>query len=108
MANVRLDTKQITDWKSFHLQCKKEFGFPDFYGMNMNAWIDCLTYLDENDEMSNIHLATGEMLHIEVSDTKDFNSRLPEIFDALVECSAFVNRGYVDNGKSPVLSLLFL
>ena len=108
MANVRLDTKRITDWKSFHLLCKEEFGFPDFYGMNMDAWIDCLTYLNEGDGMSHFHLAKAEMLYIEVSDTEDFNSRLPEIFDALVECSAFVDRRYVDDRKSPVLSLLFV
>ena len=89
---VSLDTKQISDWNSFHLLCKEAFGFPDFYGMNMDAWIDCLTYLDEEEEMSRFHLAKGEMLHIEISDTEDFNSRLPELFNALVECSAFVNR----------------
>ena len=108
MAVVRLYTNQITDWASFHLVCKEAFGFPDFYGANVNAWIDCLTYLDENDKMSHFHLSKAEMLHIEVSDTEDFNSRLPEIFDALVKCSAFVNRRYVDDRKSPVLSLLFL
>ncbi len=84
--------------------CKEEFGFPDFYGMNMDAWIDCLTYLDEGDGMCRFSLTKGEMLHIEVFDTEDFNFRLPEIFDALVECSAFVNRRY----ESPVLSLVFL
>jgi hypothetical protein len=108
VANVSLNTKQINDWNSFHLLCKEAFGFPDFYGMNMDAWIDCLTYLDEEDEMSRFLLARGEMLHIEILDTEDFNSRLPELFDALVECSAFVNRRYVEFGKSPVLSLLFL
>jgi hypothetical protein len=76
--------------------------------MNMNAWIDCLSYLDQEDRMSRFTLGKGEVLHIEISDTEDFNSRLPEIFDALVECSAFVNRRYIDDGKSPVLSLLFL
>ncbi len=45
----------------------------------MDAWIDCLTYLDEDDGMSRFHLAKGEMLHIEISDTEDFNSRLPEL-----------------------------
>jgi len=108
MARASLNTKQIKDWTSFHLLCKEEFGFPDFYGMNMNAWIDCLTYLDEEDRMSRFSLAKGEMLYVEISDTEDFNSRLPEIFDALVECSAFVNRQYIDDGKSPVLSFLFL
>ncbi len=32
MAIVKLDTKQITDWTSFHLLCKEVFGFPSFYG----------------------------------------------------------------------------
>jgi hypothetical protein len=74
----------------------------------MNAWIDCLSYLDEDDRMSRFTLGKGELLHVGISDTEDFNFRLPETFDALVECSAFVNRRYVDDGKSPVLSLLFL
>ena len=104
MAKVRLNSKQIKDWKSFHLLCKSKFGFPDFYGTNMNAWIDCLSCLDEEDRMSHFTLEKGELLHIEISDTEDFNSRLPEIFDALVECSAFVNR----RCESPVLSLVFL
>jgi len=104
MAKARINTKQIKDWKSFHQLCKEELGFPDFYGMNMDAWIDCLSYLDDGDGMSRFNLAKGEILLIEISDTEDFNSRLPEIFDALVECSAFVNR----RCESPVLSLVFL
>jgi len=108
MAKVRLNTKQIEDWKSFHQLCKCEFGFPDFYGANMDAWIDCLSYFTEPEEMSRFILKKGELLHIEISDTEDFNTRLPEIFDALVECSAFVNRRFVENGEPPVLSLVFL
>jgi hypothetical protein len=57
MATVRLDASLITDWNSFHTTCRETFGFPEFYGMNMNAWIDCLTYLDEGDGMSQFHLA---------------------------------------------------
>ena len=108
MATVRLDTSWITDWNSFHTTCCEAFGFPEFYGMNMNAWIDCLTYLDEGDGMSRFHLAPDETLKIQVSDTKSFNSRVPEIFDALVECSASVNQRHVEAGKSPLLSLVFL
>lgn len=108
MATIRLDTSRISDWNSFHTTCRETFGFPDFYGMNMNAWIDCLTYLDEGDGMSRFHLAASETLSIEVTGTKSFNSRVPEIFDALVECSAFVNQRYLAAGKSPLLSLVFL
>ncbi len=108
MATARLNTESISDWQSFHELCREVFGFPDFYGMNMDAWIDCLTYLDEDDGMSRFHLAEDEMLHIEVTDTESFNSRLPEIFDALVECSACVNKRYLAAGKRPVLSLVFV
>jgi len=108
MATVRLDTSSISDWNAFHATCREAFGFPDFYGMNMDAWIDCMTYLDEGDGMSRFHLAPGETLNIEVTDTESFNSRVPEIFDGLVECTAFVNQRYLAAGKSPLLSLVFL
>ena len=73
----------------------------------MNAWIDCLTYLDEGDGVSRFHLAEGEALDIEVSDSEAFKYRLPEIYDALVECSSIVNERSVEAGKPPVLSLIF-
>lgn len=57
MATVRLNTNQITDWASFHLVCKEAFGFPEFYGANMNAWIDCMSYLTEEDGMTRFKLS---------------------------------------------------
>jgi len=53
--------------------------------------------------MSRFLLAPGEMLQIEIPDTKRFNERVPEIFDALVECAAVVNFRYAD----PVIALVF-
>ena len=47
MKMVKIDCSLIKDWESFH-QCFREgFGFPAFYGNNMNAWIDCMSSLDE-------------------------------------------------------------
>jgi hypothetical protein len=108
MATARLETESITDWQSFHEACREVLGFPDFYGMNMNAWIDCMSDLDEDAGMTRFNLAEGEMLHIEISATESFNKRLPEIFDALVERSAFVNQRYLEERNAPVLSLVFL
>jgi len=76
--------------------------------MNIAAWIDCLSYLDEDAGMTRFNLTASEVLHLEVSATESFKRKLPEIFDALVECSAFVNQGYVDSGRAPALSLIFL
>ncbi len=44
---VTLSTEHITDWETFHAECARVFGFPQFYGRNMNAWIDCLSYLHD-------------------------------------------------------------
>jgi hypothetical protein len=108
MAKVRIDTDAISDWQSFHKESSRVFGFPDSYGMNMNAWIDCLTYLDVGDGMSRFHLANGETLEIEVLNADNFRSRLPEIFEALIESSSVVNDRYTEEGKSAPLSLKLL
>jgi barstar (barnase inhibitor) len=108
MARVRLNSDQITDWQSFHQSCKETMGFPDFYGMNMDAWIDCMSYLDEDAGMARFLLFEGEAVHIEITSTESFKSRSPEILDALIECSAFVNQRYVERGKLPPISLVFL
>ncbi|MDP9309497.1 MAG: barstar family protein [Chloroflexota bacterium] len=108
MATIHLPTEQITDFQSFHTICKQVFGFPDFYGMNGNAWIDCLTYLDESDGMSRFQLVPGERVYVEVPGTKEFSARVPDVFAALVEWSAFVNQRHVEDGKQPMLALIFL
>ena len=47
MTMVFVDTTEIKDWQSFHQIFSQTFGFPAFYGNNMDALIDCLSYLDE-------------------------------------------------------------
>ena len=37
-----IDGSEITDSKSFFLQAKNVFGFPDYFGNNWDAWNDCL------------------------------------------------------------------
>jgi hypothetical protein len=47
MTLVRLDCRRLVDWESFHTAFAEAFGFPLYYGRNMNAWIDCMSCLDE-------------------------------------------------------------
>ncbi len=108
MAVVRLNTKLITDKASFHLVCKEAFGFPSFYGENMDAWIDCILYLTYDDKMTGFVLSKDEMLFIEITNTEDFNSRLPKIFTDLFECTAFVNKRYVESRESTRICLILL
>ena len=106
MAMIRMETGNITDWVSFHSTCREAFGFPEFYGNNKDAFIDCLTYIDERDGMSNIVLGNGEMLKIELKSGVDFRERLPEIYQWLIDAIAEVNDWFIDEGKPKKISLV--
>jgi len=109
LNTARLQTKNITDWNSFHEIFAGLMDFPDFYGRNMNAWIDCMSYLNDPDAaMTGFTLKPGELFNLEIADTEDFARRLPEIFRALIECTAFVNRRHTEEGNPPILALVFL
>lgn len=70
-ARVVLDCNNIRDWDSFHEEFARVFGFPDLYGKNMDAWIDCLASLDApEDAMSSIHCKPGSVVTLELSNVR--------------------------------------
>ncbi|NBO20974.1 MAG: hypothetical protein EBU97_03310 [Rhodobacteraceae bacterium] len=92
----------------FHDAFARVFGFPNFYGRNMNAWIDCMSYLrNPHEGMSTVHLGESETLTIRVHDFEALRDRAPEQWADLIECSAFVNRRAVDRGDTPYIALAF-
>ena len=106
--NVSIDATRISDWDSFHDTFVETFGFPGFYGRNMDAWNDCMTYLDDPAAgMSSIHVASGDVVVLCISAVTEFRKRCPEIYDALIECSAFVNYRRIERGAPAVLALSF-
>lgn len=108
MVIVTLDTRQITDWETFHNVFQTAFGFPDFYGRNMDAWIDCMTSLDApEDGMTSIHVPEGHALTLQLEDVDHFARRCPEQYEAIIECAAFVNWRRIEQGQPAVLALAF-
>lgn len=102
---VVIPTTRIVDWASFHAVFADVFGFPAFYGRNMDAWIDCMTSIDQaEDGMSAITVSPGELLVIQIDG--DLKYRCPEQYQAIIKCSAFVNQRRVEVGEAPVLALL--
>jgi hypothetical protein len=105
---VAIDTRAIKDWDSFHSTFAQSFGFPDFYGRNMNAWIDCMTFIDDpDDRMSTIHAPLGGLVVLQLDYVADFARRCPEIYNALIDCTAFVNWRRIEQKERPVLVLSF-
>lgn len=108
VSTVTIDCNNIHDWQSFHDEFQRVFGFPSFYGQNMNAWIDCMSSLsDPEDEMTSIHCEKGKIITLELKHVRAFKSNFPELYDAIIECSAFVNWRLIERGLQPVLGLSF-
>ena len=107
-SRLSVDCERITDWPSFHREFAQAFGFPEFYGKNMNAWIDCLTYLDDPDAgMSTVHCSRGSVLALELLNVAAFRQQCPEQYSALIECAAFVNWRRLETGLPAVLAISF-
>lgn len=106
---ILVDGDLITDWESFHSLFARLLGFPDFYGRNMNAWIDCMSDLDDpNSGMTKVTLVPGEILILQVENVTQFKLRCPEICLALLEGLAFVNARRLESGEAAVLTLSIL
>ncbi len=105
---VEIPAERIVDRETFHDVFADVLGFPDFYGRNMDAWIDCLESLDEpGDGMTKVHAPPDGILVLAIRNAKDFAVRCPELYLDLLECSAFVNHARIDLGQGPVLALSF-
>ncbi len=77
MVIVRIDARWITDWDAYHDVFAEAFGFPNFFGRNGNAWIDCMGDLDDPEAgMTQIHVAPGQVLALQIDNAADLR-RLP-------------------------------
>lgn len=105
---VELDCTRLQNRDAFHDEFSRLFGFPNFYGRNMNAWIDCMSSLSEpQDEMTKIHCERGKVITLLLKNALWLKSNHQELYDAIVECSAFVNYRLLKVGRPPVLALAF-
>jgi RNAse (barnase) inhibitor barstar len=108
MPIVRIDGRRITDWNTFHSVFSDAFGFPSFYGRNMDAWIDCMTYLDDPDAgMSSVHGTTCDPVVLQIDHIDDVHQCDSAMYERIVDCSAFVNWRRIEKGDPPILLLSY-
>ena len=105
MAKVELHGDAIVDWDSFHAESRRAFGFPENYSCTMDAWVDCLSYLRDDESMSSIRLKEGETLTIVVTDVDAMRMTVPEILEEMSFCVGGINERYEDYGEPPALKL---
>ena len=108
MPIVRIDCAAIKSDETFHSAFAEAIGFPGFYGRNMNAWIDCMSYLDEPDSgMTRVTIKPGDVLTLHLEGVQEFSKCCPDLYAALIECSAFVNWRRTSNGENALVALSF-
>lgn len=105
MAVVHLNGEIIDDWHAFHAVSQTEFGFPDIYGCNMDAWVDCLSYLRDEDGMTKFRLKPDEKLQIVVDHAEILRKNAPHILEDIAFCVEALNERYEDYGENPALEL---
>ena len=106
MATAELNGAAITDMTSFHAACKAALGFPDSYANTMDAWVDCLSYLRDEDGMTKFRLKPNEVLEIVVKDAAAMRERVPDLLEEMTFCIAGINERYEDYGEKPALALV--
>lgn len=105
---MSIDCDKITDWPTFYGEFAEAFGFPDFYGKNMDAWIDCLTYLDDPEAgMTTVRCDTGCIVVLELLNARSLRQRCPDLYDAVIEGAAFVNWRRLETDQPAVLAISF-
>lgn len=90
---------KITDWASFHEVFEQALGL----SCVLQTQHECMeTHVDTADGLTSVSVPHGEILVLRIDDPFDFKKRCPEQYDALIECSAFVNFRRTEVGDPPV------
>ncbi len=105
MASAELNGGSILGWETFHAECQQAFGFPEFYAHTVDAWVDCLSYLRDEDGMTKFRLKPDEVLEIVVNDSAAMRERVPDLLEEMTFCIAGINERYEDYGEKPALKL---
>ncbi|WP_162231040.1 barstar family protein [Winslowiella iniecta] len=103
---LSIDFSKIKTIGDFHDEMNELFGFPDFYGKNVHALIDCLSSIRfPSDGMTKIHVDMCEVLIIEAMNFSVLEKEIMKIFIFSVEA---VNQRSILKGRSAPLLIEFI
>lgn len=106
IVDIELDLSSVHSLLDLHKILMKVFGFPDFYGMNGNALIDCLTDIrvkgDKTTTMCDVYIESNEILAISV---KNLSRKDEFIISELIIATEEVNRRSLNFLKVPSIYL---
>jgi hypothetical protein len=106
MATAELNGAAIVDEASFHAESCRAFGFPGSYRATIDSWVDCLSYLRDEENMTKFRLKPDEVLEIVLLDADKMRAQAPELLEEMTFCIGGINERYEDYGEPPALELV--
>jgi hypothetical protein len=106
MATAELNGAAILDEASFHAQSRAAFGFPDSYPGTIDSWVDGLSYLRDDENMTKFRLKPDEVLQVVIVDAGQMQARVPDLLEEITFCIGGINERYEDYGERPALELV--
>jgi len=106
MAVAQLNGAAIVDEAAFHRESRAAFGFPASYADSIDAWVDCMSYLRDDENMTKFQLKADEVLEIVIVDADRMRAQMPELLEELSFCVGGINERYEDYGEKPALELV--
>lgn len=101
MKKIELNFANTRNSEQMHQQLKEKFAFPDFYGANGNALIDCLSSLRHpEDGMSKLILQPDEILILEC---RGLSFKKNTFLSELIAVVSAVNEREISKGNKPSL-----
>ncbi len=106
---INIDFSKINDWTSFHAQFHEKMGFPNFYGNNMNAWIDCMSSIDEPDDgMCKVTISKNRSLNIHVTGLDTALNNGLDVLQGFLAGVVEVNQRFLQAKSYTRLKLVFI
>ncbi|WP_072133290.1 barstar family protein [Winslowiella iniecta] len=104
MIKLSIDFSKVKTINDFHHEMNLLFGFPDFYGRNFHAFIDCLTSLRfPEDGMTNVHIEQDECILLEVMNINSVSSDIRHDFFLSIQA---INGRCISYGENASILLL--
>lgn len=105
IKTMALNLKSIRTVDQLHVLLMDSFGFPEFYGRNFPALVDCWSSLRHpSHELSKLHLDSMED-SLELT-LLDMSSCGDEVVRTLISAVELVNQRAAQNDLSPVIKLV--
>lgn len=106
IMKITVDLSELKSEEELQEEFYRVFGFPGYYGMNWNAWIDCMSCIDDsNAGMSKVTIKKGDSLSLEFLGWIAFAKKFPETAKLLCQCIEDVNERFAAD-KSDIKLIL--